>query len=291
MIDRLKAFPDRHPTPVSFIQKLMKDNIGMLASVISWSLFTSIVPIVLGLVAISGLFMRTAAARRTVIDHLSQALQGVLTPDDLKNLVDAVTQNTGLLGIVGFLGVLWGGSNVGGAISTVFQPIFQTPARSFVREKLIDIGMIFVFTFLMLIIVASTTAGAVLNRLVSGFPLTGYSSFVIGTIISLMAAFLLFSVIYAVFPTVTVQSKVRTVWRGALLAAVLFQLLSYVWPLYAHFAHFSRYGAVLAPIVILAAWIYFFSLILLLGAEVVAFGAQRSGRMAEEEPVSYAKVQ
>jgi membrane protein len=273
VIDRLKAFAGRYPTALSFIQKLMKDNIGMLASVISWSLLTSIVPIVLGLVAISGLFMGDPGARRTVIDHLSQALQGVLTPNDLTNLVDVAIHHTGLLGIVGFLGVLWGGANVGGAISTVFQPIFQTTGRSFVREKLIDIGMIFVFTLLMLIILASTIASAVLDRMVSGFPLTGYSSLIIGTIISLMAAFLLFVVIYAVFPTVTVRSKVRSVWRGALLAAVLFQLLTYVWPLYAHFVHFSRYGAVLAPIVVLAAWIYFFSLILLLGAEVVAFGA------------------
>jgi len=76
---------------------------------------------------------------------------------------------TGLLSIIGVLGVLWGGSNVGGAISTVFQPIFHVKGRSFLVEKLIDVGMIIVFTALMLVIIGATAAGALLNRLISSF--------------------------------------------------------------------------------------------------------------------------
>jgi len=171
------------------------------------------------------------------------------------------------------VGVLWGGSSVGGAISTVFQAIFEVKGRSFIVEKLIDIGMIFIFTALMVIIVLGTTAGAIVQRLFSGFPLSGVTTLVIGTVVSLAAAFLLFASIYAVFPNVETRFKFGNIWKGALTAAVLFEILSFIWPLYAHFAHFGSHGALLGAIAVLMAWIYFFSMTMMVGAEVVAFGA------------------
>jgi len=168
------------------IKKLSKDNLGVLASIASWSIMTSLVPILVGLIAISGLILRNnPSAQQSVISHLSQALKGVLSTKDLQNLVTTTTQHTGLLAIIGFAGVLWGGSSVGGAISTAFQAIFEVKGRSFIVEKLIDVGMIFVFTVLMIVIVLGTTAGAIAQRLVSGFPLSGVTTFIIGTGISL----------------------------------------------------------------------------------------------------------
>ncbi len=95
----------------------------------------------------------------------------------------------------------------------------------------------------------------------------------IGVLVSVVAGFLLFTTVYVAFPNAEPRLKVRHVWPGALVSAILFELLTLIWPLYAHFAHFSRYGAVLLPIFVLAAWIYFFSMILMIGAEVVAIGA------------------
>lgn len=264
----------------AFIAKLTKDNVGLLASVIAWAVLSSIIPIAVGLIAISGVVLRDPVRQRIVINNLSQALQQVLTASDLRTLVHVVVQHTGLLSVLAAVGVLWGASNVGGAVSTVFQPIFQVRGRSILQQKVIDIGMIFVFTVLMLVIITGTTAGALLTRVLARVPLAAASSFVIGTIVSLLAAYLLFFVTYAVFPNIQPCFKVGHVWRGALIAAVLFQGLSYVWPLYALFFHPQRYGGILAPIIILGLWIYFFSVILVLGAEVVAFGALEEARVA-----------
>ena len=199
-------------------------------------------------------------------------------------MVNQTLQHQGLLWIVGMIGVLWGGSNVGGAFSTCFQAIFETQGRNFFKEKLLDVVMIFVFTALMLVILVTTSAGAILNRLISGFPLPGAAQFVIGTGISLGAAFLLFSSIYLAFPNIQPRFKLPDVFSGALLASVLFVIISYIWPIYAGFAHFHRYGAILFPILVLTAWIYFFSMIALLGAEVAAVRALRRAK-AEGEPV------
>jgi YihY family inner membrane protein len=267
-----------------FIKKWQKDNVGSLAAIVAWNTLTSLVPIVVGLVAISGFILRAdPSAQQSVVSHLSQALRGVLTPADLRTMVNTTVNHAGILGIVGLVGVLWGGSNVGGAISTVFQAIFEVRGRNFVIEKLIDIGMIFVMTILMVIIIFATGAGALITRLASSFPLSGVTTFIIGTVLSVAAAFLLFAAIYAVFPNVQPRLKLDNIWKGALTAAVLFEIITYMWPVYAHFAHFSRYGAVLFPILVLTAWIYFFSVILLIGAEVVAIGAIDQAKQEGQE--------
>jgi membrane protein len=256
------------------LKKLSKDNIGVLASIVSWNVLTSLVPILVGLIAISGFVLRgNPSAQQSVVTHLGQALQGVLSTKDIRNLVSATTKHTGLLGIIGFVGVLWGGANVGGAISTVFQAVFEVKGRNFIIEKLIDIGMIFVFTALMIIIILGTTAGALIKRVFTSFALPGIATFVVGTAISVVAAFLLFASIYAVFPNVERRFRFGNIWKGALTAAILFEILTYIWPLYAHFAHFKSHGALLGAIALLMAWVYFFSITMIIGAEVVAFGA------------------
>ncbi len=267
----------------AIFNKVMKDSLGTLAAIVSWSVLTSIVPITVGLIAISGFFLKNnASAQQSVISHLSQALQGVLTPKDLTNLVHATIQHSGLLGIVGLLGVLWGGSSVGGAISTVFQAVFEVKGRSFIVEKLIDIAMIFVFTILMVVIIAGTTAGSIIKKLFTGFALPGVATFAIGTAISLIAAFLLFATIYAVFPNVETRFKLANVWKGAVVAAVLFEILSFIFPLYVRYAHFQKDGAILGALVLLMAWVYFFSITMLVGAEVVAISALNEANKQDE---------
>lgn len=267
----------------TFITKLRKDNVGALAAILAWNTLTSVVPIMVSLLAISGFILRgNPSAQQSVLTHLSGALKGVVTPSDLKTIVDVTVKHAGLFGILGLLGALWGGSNVGGAISTVFQAIFEVRGRAFIKEKLIDIVMIVVIAVLMVIIVVGTTAGAVVGRLISGFPLSGLATGAIGTLISLLAAFMLFAAIYVVFPNIEYRFRLTNVRWGALTAAILFVALTFIWPIYAHFAHFGRYGAVLFPILLLTAWIYFFSIILIIGAEVVAIGAlQRAKRQGE----------
>jgi len=271
-------------TMKTVLNKLSKDNIGSLAAIVSWNVLTSVVPILVGLLAISGFILRgNPSAQQSVITHLSSAMQGVLKPAEIKNLVAASTQHSGILGIIGFVGILWGGANVGGAISTVFQAVFEVKGRSFIIEKLIDVVMIFVLAIFMIIIIVGTTAGSVVQQLFSSFPLSGITTFIIGTAISLLAAFLLFASIYAVFPHVKERLKFANLWKGALTAAIIFEILTYIFPLYARFAHFGSHGAFLGAIALLAAWIYFFAITLLIGAEVVAFSAIREANAKGEE--------
>jgi membrane protein len=278
VVDRAKAIADRHPDLKAFVQKLAKDNVGFLASGLAWSILTSIIAVMVAVVAISALLLQSPGNREAVVAHLSTSLAGVLSRKDIAAAVNAAQQHSGLLGIVGFLGVLWGGSNIGGSISTVFQPVFQVRGRPFLQEKLIDVGMILVFTVLLIVIALSSTAIALLNKVVTNAPFPGIAQLLLGVGIGLIAAFALFFAIYSVFPNTDPRFKLPHVWKGAAIAAVLFEALSLMFPLYVAIARFSRYGALLAAILILTAWIYFLAVILLVGAEFVAFGAIKAAR-------------
>lgn len=266
------SFMEKHPNVKAFIEKVGKDNIGMLAAFVSWTVLTSIVPIIVGLVAISGLFLRDPSTQANIVSHIHSASQGTFSASEIMSLVRLSTQHTGLLGLIGFVGVLWGGSSLGGAVSTAFQAIFETTGRNFIKEKLIDIGMLFVFTALMLIIILGSAAGSILTSFVRGVPVPGLVE-IIGLAISLVSAFILFMAIYLVFPNIDPPFKFGNVWKGAGVSAILFTILSLIWPIYAHFQNFGKYGQLLSSILLLTAWIYFFSMITMVGAEVTAFAA------------------
>jgi uncharacterized BrkB/YihY/UPF0761 family membrane protein len=64
----------------------------------------------------------------------------------------------------------------------------------------------------------------------------------------------------------------RTAWRGAAPAAILFALFDLLFPLYFQlFLHGNgQYGAVAASLVVLLAWLWFFALITVIGAQINA---------------------
>lgn len=269
IMGKFKSFMDKHPRLKAFVTKIGKDNIGMLSGFLSWSLLTSMVPLIVGLVAITGLVLRDPATQRSVVEHLAAATQG-FSAKDIESIVHGSVQHAGIFGLIGFIGVLWGGSNIGGSISTIFQAIFEVNGRSFIKEKLIDVGMIFVFAALMIVIILGASASALLSGLIAHVPFPGVAQ-AVGIVVDLIAAFLLFSAVYLVFPNIDPPFRFHNVWKGALLASILFTILSQVWGIYANFQHFGKYGQILGVLLVLTAWIYFFSMILVVGAEVVAF--------------------
>jgi YihY family inner membrane protein len=266
---------DRHPGLRLLLQNIARDNIGMLAGYVSWNILTSIIPLSVAVVAISSLFVHDAGKRADLVSALSRLFQGAISTHDIDTAVQSLSQHSGLLGIAAVLGVLWGASNIGGSFSTAFRVIFETRPRPFVREKLVDVVMLFVFTGLMTIILFGTTAAAFLDHIAAELPFPEAAQVVLVAAVSFVSAFVLFSAIYSVFPNIEAGEKLKNVWAGALLAAVLFQIVTIIWPIYVRFSHASRFGAFLFALIVLTAWLFAFSMILLLGAEVIAVGSQR----------------
>jgi uncharacterized BrkB/YihY/UPF0761 family membrane protein len=122
-----------------------------------------------------------------LVRELSRLFQGAISTQEINTAVMALSQHAGLLGFLGALGVLWSASNIGGSFSTAFRVIFATKARPFLQEKLLDAGMIFIFTALMGTILFGTTAAAFFDKLASALPFPAPAQVVIVTGISFVS--------------------------------------------------------------------------------------------------------
>jgi len=271
---------DRFPV-MAYLTKLRTDNIFFLTAALAWSVLMSVVPMAIGMIAVAGLVFQGASQQRAIEHQLSHALQGVLGPGYLEHLVSISVRQSHLSLLIAVLTITWSVEHLSFGLSWTFEAMFEVRPRPFLQARLIHLTMFFIFLTLMLLVVAGMAGRATLNRSLSNSLAQDILEFPVTTVISATAAFVLFAVIYSVYPHIQTHLKLRNVWPGALLAAILFQLLTYIWPIYT--AYLSQYGGILFPIMVLALWIYFFALVLVLGAEVVAVGAIREANRRGEE--------
>ena len=185
-----------------------------------------------------------------------------------KNLVHI----TGPLALISLAGLLWGGANLFSSMENVFSIFFRTKARNFLAQKLMAIGMVVVLAVLLPLSLAASslvTANSSAFRAVLPSSLTIVLS-IVGPLTSLFVLWVLFLVIYMVVPNTKVPF--RTAWRGAAAAAILFALFDLLFPLYFKlFLHGNgKYGAVAASLLVLVAWLWFFALITVIGAQINA---------------------
>lgn len=252
--------------PVRVVRKFLADGGGNQAVLIAWNALTAIFPIALALVAVGGLFLGLAGISA---DSISKLVANLFPPDQQKPALDAINgvkQRSGLIGLIAFLGFLWVGSGLFGAMEGAFAIVYETDGRPFVRQKLMALAMMGLFTVLALVAVGSSTALAFLGR----FPqLSGPVGAALGDAVSVLAGCLLFLVIYIVVPNR--RQGLRNVWPGALFAGVAFNLLTLLFPVYLQINEgINQYGKTFAFLFIMLTFFYFFGLITMLGAEINA---------------------
>jgi membrane protein len=260
--------------PGRVARKVVEDNVPSQAVLIAWSALQTIFPIALALAAILGLVLNSAGVDSTGIYRTVAAI----VPDQASRaqVLEAlrlVRTQTGLFAILAFVGFLWSASSLFGAMEQTFDVIFHVPARPFVRQKLMAIVMMVIFTVFAGLAVLSSTLLALLDSLpglstlrITHPPVSYGTQFVVGSV----SGFLLFFALYYVVPNR--RQSMRQVWPGALIAGVGFELLSLVFPIYLSLAGrgMNQYGRTFALLFILMAYFYFVGLVTLVGLEVNA---------------------
>ena len=252
--------------PVRVVRKFLADGGGNQAVLIAWNALTAIFPIALALVAVGGLVLSLAGISA---DSISKLVANLFPPDQQQAALDAINgvkQRSGLIGLIAFLGFLWVGSGLFGAMEGAFAIVYETDCRPFVRQKLMALAMMGLFTVLALVAVGSSTALAFLGKLPQ---LSGLVGAALGDAVSVLAGCLLFLVIYLVVPNR--RQGLRNVWPGALFAGVAFNLLTLLFPIYLQINKgINQYGSTFAFLFIMLTFFYVFGLITMLGAEINA---------------------
>jgi len=238
---------------VRLIVAFASSQAGNYASGLAFNAFLSMFPLILGLLAVLGFATQAASTRTAVLN----AILGFFPSDAHAELVNAflnVRQNSGLFGIVGVVGLLWGGSSLFTSMEFSLGIIIGARQRSFLRQRAMALAMTILF-------VVSLVATVGINALIA---LPGVVRFV-EPLIGLLVWFAFMLAVYRLVPNRTY--RVAQLWPGVVIAGAAMEILTLLWPLYAGLArNFSTYGKAFALFFVLASWLYFFAEFILLGA-------------------------
>ncbi|MCL5960577.1 MAG: YihY/virulence factor BrkB family protein [Chloroflexi bacterium] len=254
------------------VRRYGEDRADLLAAVVAFNALFSMFPIILGVLAIVGLIVRSpdaqAKARAFVLstvpaDGMASVLQAI----------DGARQNSGLIGLLSLVGLLWAGSSLFGALEAALDRVYRVPSRSFVRQKLMSVGMMLLFALMVVAELVTTTVTHLVGRIAQSLPLVvpgvAPAVAVAGGAISLLAAFALCFAIYYVVPNVRLTAG--HVLPGTLFASLALVLLSQLFPLYVLFlGRFNQYGAIFGIFFLLMTWAYLVAEALMVGAELNA---------------------
>jgi membrane protein len=256
------------------VDAFARHHCPQLAASISYYALLSIFPAAILMVAIFGVVIGDDEARTEVVDFLFENLpvsegEG---RKDLEKVVDGVTSNTGALGVVGLLGVLYSASALMGAIRNSLAIIEETERqRPPLRAKALDLLLVLGLGILIALSFAATLVRGLAVDLSKDLGFTGRviddALNAVGFLIPFTLSLIAFTVILTVVPYP--RPRLRDVWPGVLLAAVGFELAQRGFALYLeNFGNYSAIYGSLGAVITFLVFIYIAAMVFLLGAEM-----------------------
>jgi membrane protein len=241
-------------------------NAGSMAYFAILSLFQILV---LAVVMLS-FFLGEGSARTYVLDTTVNN-----TPIDratAASVIDAVISSRGGISLVSGVLLLWSALAAFSALNKGIARAFVAAApRPFWRDKLVGLGVMATAGSLtvaaILLGFAADFVVAVAGDAVSQVPGGGFALDMLSLLIPILLIFGVFLAVYRITPNRPVT--LREVWPGAVVATILWTLLRIGFTYYS--THIARYDSAFGPIstgVSLLVFLYFASVVVLLGAEV-----------------------
>ena len=257
--------------PGRVIRKFLEDQAPNWAALIAWNALLALFPIVLFAASLLGFALRMFGEAN---DAVYKTIFSVIPNDsgqqtEVIKAVSGVKSQSGVLFIVGLVGLLWGGSALFGAMEQAFDRIYHARLRDFVQQKLVSFGMVILFTILVGVAVATSSILPALKHIphMPEFLYSDGAGIILQMIVGVVAGFVLFGSIYYVIPNR--KQRLRQIVPGALVAGILFELITLVFPLYLSLNRgLNQYGATFGLLFVLMTFLFFLGLVTMIGVEL-----------------------
>lgn len=244
-------------------------NASDMAAAVAFNTLVALVPMLLLLAAIGGLFLKND----TVLEQSRMAIDRLVpleTADEAFTAALTARSNSGWIGVISFLGLAWVGTGFVSCLARSMNRIYGARSSGYLNEK--QRGFVVLMLFSLLFLVASVASIVPTFFINQELPVAveqwlGEPSQlqVIGYATGLSTAMLMFLTLYRVVPNA--GQRFADVWPGTVVGALLFTAVTQVFPLYIRIiGGGNRYGQVLGFVSLLVA-----SLLIL--AHVILFGA------------------
>lgn len=258
------------------------------ASIAYFTLF-SLTPVLLLVIAVAGLAFGTEAAQGAIVEQLS-GLMGRDTAEATQAMIRSASDRmSGLVAtLVGVVTIFVAASGVFGEVQSALNAIWKADSRRstmsrLLRARLASFGLVITLGFVLMVSLAFSAAlSALASFLKHRFPLAELAVQTTDFLVSVTLISGLFAIMYKVLPDTPIRW--RDVAVGALVATGLFEGGKYLIALYIGQTDVaSSFGAAGALIVLLL-WIFYSTLIFLLGAEFTRAWTHVYGSRCEDPP-------
>lgn len=266
------------------------DECTQMAAALAYYAIFSIAPLLLIAITIASLLYDPQDVEGAVQTQLQETM-GPEAAGQLQTMIaNAQRSGTGTLAtVLGGIAILVGATGVVGQLQVALNKAWDVQPspeaggiKNMIWKRILSLGLILVIGFLLL---ASLLLGAVVSAFGEWFaqylPSWLSQPVLMGANIALsfIILTLLFATVYKVLPDAKLQW--RDVWIGAAVTALLFEIGRVLIGLYLGYsAAGSAYGAA-GSLVIILLWVYYSSLIVLIGAEFTQVWARRYGQQIQ----------
>ena len=266
----------------SLVTKFYGDRGPHLAAMVAYFALLSFVPLIFLALALLGLVHR-ADASDFLVKELTRAFPGTSVKSIL-TLVHKVQDNAATLGIVGGVFLLWSSLSLFSALESALNIVYARPNRSFLKGKGVAAGvMIGSIVTLFTSLVIGAFGVEVLKRYAPGVVGNGIVAYVVSIAVSLLGVFIFLLAVYRLLLNAPVT--VRDALPGAVLAAFLLEASFQVLPVFVRLAGVNVTLRVLGGPAILLLWLYVMSNVIVFGAELNWWNAQRRGSRVDADAV------
>ncbi len=269
------------------VDEFLGDDCMTMAAALAYYTVFSLPSILLILVAVVGIVFGRAA----VEGHIEEQIRGWVGPgaaQQVETMIKKQSQNTSgtVLGLAfGGLALLFSATTaftqLQSALNTAWdvQPDPAGGVKNFLFKRLWSFSMLVGIGVLLLVSLAVSAILPALGRVVSSLPYAGQLLRTVYSVASLAAIVVLLAAIYKVLPDAKIAW--REVWVGAITTGVLFVAGRFLIGLYiGRSGTASAFGAA-GSLILIVLWVYYSSMILLLGAEFTQVWAHEHGRRIE----------
>ncbi len=299
---------EKAPAPETFWQttfrvvkvtvvEFFNDNCLVLAGAVAYSALQSVIPLILGFIAVGSLFLQDPSNRTTFVAEISAAIPSQLNNTkilDLNKIIEDFIKSAGAVSFISIIVLLWTGSGVFGQLKFAVNVAFdvEKDQRNIVYQIALQLIMLIVLGGLLILSVAiSFISSLILNAKFSFFGISPYNFNFMLPVISYLLPIVLVALVFAFLYKLSPARKgVR--WKPVLFAgaltSLLFELLKFLFGLYLSIFQaadnsIKTYGAI--------GGLFVFLFFLYLTAAVILFGAELASALHNfESGLAHAKA-
>jgi membrane protein len=285
------------PTVKELFRRFGKDQCGAYAAALTFFSILSIIPaLVVALAAMASLFPDPGEAMRQLQKLIANILPGafagkaaasIMQEANVQKSVETLIRTRGIAGVIGLLSLVWATMQIFVNGAPAMNAAFEVEEkRSWIKLRLVALGLLIGAGALFLLSLLPSTGPDFIRNL-HWFALPEPVPWYIEGLFWLVALALnsaMFALVYKFLPNAS--STWREALVGGMAAGVLWEVAKQGFSYYiAHFGNYNKVYGVLGGTIVLLLWMYYTSMIMLLGAEVTSlYRDLREGAAQGDQP-------